>query len=190
MEEEYPSYKLIVMGDPGTGKTSIIHRYVHEKFESNVATTVGVSNLHSIVKVGKMTVDLKIWDTAGQEQYSSLIPMFSRDSNVCLMVADFTRPDTINHLDLWIERLHKNGEDPPIIVAVNKTDLPGPRPIESLRTELSTKFKSVLFVSAATGSFINELFQSAAKLAIEFKNAKLMESGLPITNINGRGGCC
>ena len=191
MEEEIPSFKLIVMGDPGSGKTSIIHRYIYSKFESSQTPTVGVSNLQTTIKLGKLTINLKIWDTAGQEQYSSLIPMFSRDSNVCLLVADFSKPESISHLDLWIERLHKNGEDPPIIVAINKIDLPGPKSIDTLRSELTSKYENVLFVSAINGTYINELFLSAAKLAIDAKNSKTKNnSGVSIHTTKPSSSCC
>ena len=188
--DQYPSYKLIIIGDSSTGKTSIINRYLFGKFDPMVQATVGVSNLHSVVKLNKDTaVDLKIWDTAGQEQYSALIPMFSRDSDVCILVSDFSRPETIDHIDQWVDRLHKSGENPPLIVAVNKIDLDGVKPKELILMELKQKYQNILFVSAVSGHNICELFLTAAQVAHENKDVKFNK---PRINSSKEGGneCC
>ena len=131
--------------------------------------TVGVSNLETKIQVNKNdTVTLNIWDTAGQEQYSALIPMFSRDSNVCILVADYTKPETIDHLQSWLDRLHKNGENPPYIAVINKIDLGGPK--ELIRTELKSKFNNIIFSSAKTGQSIIDIFLTTGRLALESSN--------------------
>ena len=185
------NFKVIIMGDAGTGKTSIINRFIYNKYDQFTSSTVGVDNIHSRIKVGDQTVCLRIWDTAGQEQYSSLIPMFSRDSDVCILVADISRPDTIDHIEGWIAKLHESGENPPIIVAINKTDLQGPKPMELVRSELLVKYQNVLFVSAATGTFIKELFDVVARTAIE--NAvqeEEQDAELKTRREKRKQGCC
>ena len=161
------NYKVTVIGDTGTGKTSLINRFVYNRYDSFVSPTIGVENVHTDVKLSTCSASIRIWDTAGQEQFSSLVPMFSRDSDVCIVVADITKTETINNIDKWIEKLRKAGENPPIVVAINKTDLKTPKPLELIRSELQVKYPSLLFVSAMNGSYVKELFHMATRAAIE-----------------------
>ena len=165
--EEY-AFKLIVMGDAGVGKTSLVNRQCYSKFDDKLPMTVGVAGVNCKIELSGKTIELNIWDTAGQEQYSALIPMFSRGANVCILVADATNMDSVKSLERWENLLLESRARPPIVVAVNKSDLV---PKIDARTseitnEVMARFNRVMFVSAKTGEGVNILFQLAAELAL------------------------
>jgi small GTP-binding protein len=160
------AYKVILLGDAGVGKTSIVNRRCCNEFSERVPMTVGLSNLATIVQVRGSPVELKIWDTAGQEKYSALIPMFSRNSDVCILVADASNLESIHHLPKWEAALRNSACSAPIAVAVNKIDLVDDfDPIHA--TGFHGRYEKVLFVSAKTGNHINLLFTLAGEIAVQ-----------------------
>ena len=72
-----PTYKIILIGEAGVGKTCIIQRYIEETFNKEVKTTVGVSFLSKTIEIDDQVISLEIWDTVGGEQYKSMSNMFS-----------------------------------------------------------------------------------------------------------------
>jgi small GTP-binding protein len=127
---------------------------------------VGVASQSTIVKVGRTHVELKIWDTAGQEQYSSLVPMFCRGTQLSILVGDLSRPETIAHLSNWRECLFNSGCRPPIVAALNKCDLCPDADADKYEAELSIA-DAVVMVSAKTAFNIDHLFGTCAKMLIE-----------------------
>lgn len=196
MEEN--SYKLIFLGDTGVGKTSIISRRIYQRFDSNVPLTVGVSNFHITEKVKGKDIELKIWDTAGQEQYSSLIPMFSRNSDVCVMCCDVTSSRSFEHLETWETKLKDSGCDPPIILAINKIDLNNDDFEEAIDrySEIIERFENILYVSAKINSGIDDLFHLAAEKAYEYalqnhkSNTNLVTDENGLNKPRGENKCC
>lgn len=164
------SYKLIFLGDTGVGKTSIISRRMYQRFDDNVPLTVGVSNFSVTERVQGKDIELKIWDTAGQEQYSSLIPMFSRNSDVCILCCDVSSSLSFEHLENWVTKLKDSGCDPPIILAVNKIDLNSDNFEEIIDqySKILENFETILYVSAKLNSGIDDLFRLAAEKAYEY----------------------
>ncbi|KAH0789764.1 small GTP-binding protein [Histomonas meleagridis] len=158
------SLKTIFLGDSGVGKTSIINTKCCDRFDSELPPTIGSSVFSTIVKVNGTEVELKLWDTAGQEQYNSLIPMFSRNANVCILVADITSQKSIDNLDKWVTILHDSGENPPIILVFNKIDKLSPtdNTIQKMSEKFSDEYNGLVFVSALTGEGIKQIFKKAA----------------------------
>ena len=82
------SIKLVMIGDTSVGKSSIISRYINNKFEDFQTSTIGASFFHREISGYDFKLSLEIWDTAGQKRYKSLLPLYYRSSNVILMVYD------------------------------------------------------------------------------------------------------
>ena len=175
------SYKVIVLGDSGVGKTSLANRECYNTFSAQLPQTIGTAHLSTTVPVGNMLVELKIWDTAGQEQFASLVSMYARGANVCILVAAFGDEKSFEDLDVWRERLLASGEDPPIIVAVNKCDTHGPPSREyKVRETYGERYPNLFFVSAKTGEGVRELFTAAARSAhAHMKANTVVESLMP-----------
>jgi small GTP-binding protein len=186
-----PKFKVILLGDTGVGKTSIARRQVQGNFEFKMTPTVGASHLRSTISVANEPVELMLWDTAGQEQFASLVPMYARGAHVCVIVASIVNPDSCDNVNLWRDRLFESGEKPPIVVAVNKIDLleGAPLDVASLKEQLSN-YPSLYFVSARTGDCIDQLFLNVAQLAMAGRSAEKLGVDIGPKQEETQGGCC
>lgn len=184
-EEPKPSFKLIILGDTGVGKTSLAVRQSRGQFTFQMTPTVGTSHMKTSVQVGEQEVELKIWDTAGQEQFAALVSMYARSAQACIIVGSLTDHVSIENIDTWRDRLHEAGEYPPIIIAINKSDMQEGSPLtpDQIRDDIGGKYPNLFFVSARTGDGVAELFTSAAAEALrEFSGGKNGQQTIDIRN--------
>jgi small GTP-binding protein len=191
MEDE--RFKVILIGDASVGKTSIARRQANGVFDFKMMSTVGVDHLVSTIDIDGRAIKLMLWDTAGQEQFASLVPMYVRGAHACIIVASIVDPDSCAHMEEWLRLLQKSGENPPVIVAINKTDLVDGAPIttEEIRAKYGAAFPTMFFVSARTGDSILPLFQQVGIAAINHGTAsRALERGPAETQDNGDGTCC
>lgn len=154
------SFKVILVGDSGVGKTSIANRIAHQQFLTNTPATIGTGTYRIVVPVENTQIELKLWDTAGQEKYKSIIPMFKRETSACIIVASVDSTESVEHIVDWNRMMTEDGVEPTIFIAVNKTDLN--IPIDDMRDKLMNTFPEVHFVSAKSNYGINELFNQVA----------------------------
>ena len=159
------NFKIIIIGDSGVGKSSILKRAVQDKFEGSYQATIGFEFLLLHYKVNELKFKLQIWDTCGEEMYRSLVQGFYRNTSLALVVYDVHDKKTYDSLDIWIRDIRKNTEqDLPIFVAGNKTDLEREVPSEEARVfTLSNRVIYFTECSAKTGKNVNEIFVEAAK---------------------------
>ena len=100
--EHYYTFKLIAVGDPSVGKTSILERFAHDKFDDNYKTTLGVEfMIRNIDLDSKRRVKMQVWDTAGQERYAAMTSNFYRGSHGILIVFDLSRRATFDNVTRW-----------------------------------------------------------------------------------------
>jgi len=116
--------KLVFVGDEAVGKTSIMARYILERFETKYATTIGIDFFHKTVIDNNIITRLHIWDTAGMERYRSLLPSYIRDAQIAIVVYDISNKKSFENAKKWIEnvKLLTNGKSRIILVG-NKMDL-------------------------------------------------------------------
>lgn len=121
------SCKVVLVGDTGVGKTSIIERYINNKYDENQKTTLVSSYTFKKIDIKKYnkSVSLDIWDTAGQEVYRSLSKNFYLNASIGILVYDISRKASFESIrDYWYEQLKTFGEEKMIFDVVgNKTDL-------------------------------------------------------------------
>ena len=83
-----PKFKVIFLGDPSVGKSSILNRFVLDKFDTNYQATIGLDFQSKNILIDNRNVRLLLYDTAGQEKFRSLIPMYIRDANILIVTYD------------------------------------------------------------------------------------------------------
>lgn len=124
-------FKVLVLGEPSVGKTSLVARYVNGLFSTKYKSTVGVDFASKSIELdgGKTNVQLQLWDLAGQERLGTQIPMFFRDARAAIIVFDVTNDYTLEMVEKWKAHLdnhctYKKVEyRPPTIIIGNKIDL-------------------------------------------------------------------
>ncbi|CAN0409087.1 unnamed protein product, partial [Ectocarpus fasciculatus] len=100
--------KIIILGDSGVGKTSLMNQYVNKRFSNQYKATIGADFLTKDTVIDDKLVTLQIWDTAGQERFQSLGVAFYRGAEACVLVYDITNPKSFEQLDSWREEfLHQ-----------------------------------------------------------------------------------
>jgi small GTP-binding protein len=163
-EIDYTTCKVVLLGEAGVGKTSIISRYVNNTFSDVLMSTTGAS-----FAVKKLEIDpehkikFQIWDTAGQERFRSLAKIFYQNAAVAVLVYDITRRDSFQKLkDFWVKELKENAPSDIILaVAANKSDnyefeVVSLKEGKELAQEINAIFKST---SAMLSHGIEDLFK-------------------------------
>ena len=173
--EEIPKYKIILIGDEFTGKSSIFTRFVDDIFEPDYQETIGLDFKEKYVKINNQETCLLLYDTGGREKFRTLIPMYSRDANIIIFVYDITKKESFTHIPEWISYLtNQNKLDEVIFCLVgNKIDLEEQRQVTKEEGEKYAKDNNIIFqeVSAKTGDNISDLFYKKIiqQIIIKFK---------------------
>ena len=168
MEEESYSIddlmklKLIVVGNQGTGKSCILNRFVNETFEENYQATIGLDFQSKNVTIHDQDVRLILYDTAGQEKFRSLIPMYIREAQIILLIYDITDRESFDSMPKWIQEVLqvKNSEAVFVLIG-NKIDLEDKRQISFEEGKKFAEENNYIFqeVSAKTGDNFEKLFE-------------------------------
>ena len=162
--------KICLIGDFGVGKTSLIGRFVDRQFSDQYLSTVGVKISRKMIEVesdGTQTVfQLLIWDIEGSTKFKAIAPSYLQGAKGAIVVADVTRPETLEHLSEHIERFANLNPQGVFVVALNKSDLIDTEQLEALLEKSQNHQPGVLGVyptSAKTGVHVDQLFQTLAK---------------------------
>ncbi|XAR62308.1 hypothetical protein NMG60_11017025 [Bertholletia excelsa] len=122
--------KVIVLGDSGVGKTSLMNQYVYKKFNHKYKATIGADFVTKELEIDGKQVTLQIWDTAGQERFHSLGAAFYRGADCCILVYDVNVSRSFETLQNWHDEFLKQIDptDPdafPFVLLGNKVDVDG-----------------------------------------------------------------
>ena len=163
-EIDYTTCKVVLLGEAGVGKTSIISRYVNNTFSDVLMSTTGASFAIKKLEIDpEHKIKFQIWDTAGQERFRSLAKIFYQNAAVAVLVYDITRRDSFQKLkDFWVKELKENAPSDIILaVAANKSDnyefeVVSLKEGKDLAQEINAIFKST---SAMLSHGIEDLFK-------------------------------
>ena len=159
------SCKVVLIGESGVGKTSIISRFITNTFSSILMSTTGASFATKSIYLEKedRTVKFEIWDTAGQEKYRSLAKVFYKNAQVCLLVYDISRKTSLDEIkNYWFKEIKNNATDNIILaLAGNKSDMYEFEEVSDEEAKNYAKEINAIFqkTSAKTDVGVNELFK-------------------------------
>jgi len=159
-------FKVVVIGDSGVGKSSIVARYTDDFFEEGMAATIGVDFRVKTVTVGEKRVKLTIWDTAGQERFRTLSGSYYRGAQIAILVFDITSKKSFDSIKTWMEELDLHFTHASIVKMLigNKLDK-SPRVVQVEEAMALAKSNEMLYIetSAKTKTGVSDAFNSAVK---------------------------
>ncbi|PVD28663.1 hypothetical protein C0Q70_11257 [Pomacea canaliculata] len=182
------NFKIVLLGEGCVGKTSLVLRYVENKFNDKHVTTLQASFLNKKLNVGGKRVNLAIWDTAGQERFHALGPIYYRDSNGAILVYDITDEDSFQKVKNWVRELRRMlGQDVCLCIVGNKTDLEKDRhvPVDEAEAYAGSVNAKHYHTSAKLNRGIEELFLDLSKGMMEKSESTL---GRHHSGTGGRSG--
>ena len=184
------SCKIVLVGECSVGKTALTQRLVYDMYQKKMDATIGVDYSTKIFKMNDTSrVKLQMWDTAGQENFISLIRTYYKDVAGGIIVYDVCDRRTFKRVKFWYNELKKNsGEDYPILIVGNKID--GLRVVNSYEGQELAKELNCLYseISVKTGQnsfeaikkFTQHLYDKKDELEA-FKNSAFEEIRLNIS---------
>ena len=159
--------KIITLGESTVGKSSFIIKYIHGSFSSNYMSTIGLDYRQKKIELenGK-EINLRLFDTAGQERYKSISVNLIKKANGILLIYDITNKDSFNSIGKWMESIEEvSCENTKVILVGNKIDLAGQRQVTKEEGERKAKEYNIPFyeTSCKEGININEVFSRITK---------------------------
>ena len=154
-------YKILILGDATVGKTSILLRYIDNKFEIDSLSTLGVDVKYKYVTLNNKKIRMNIWDTAGQDRFKTIAKNYFKGANAVIFVFDVNHKNTIEKIKFWINSVKDNSSNDIIEVIVgNKIDIEGKREVtkEQMKSLGQDVNIETFETSAKTGEGINEVF--------------------------------
>ena len=187
MEKTKPvnQIKLILLGETGVGKTSILQRFVNDEFVDKSPSSIGIDYNFKKMKYNNKTYQIQIFDTAGQERFKSLIKSYYNMGKGYLIVFDLSNNDSLNALKDWIEDVKENVDDPKFIIIGNKDDLQKSKKLSDdiIKNQLDN-YKDVIYIKTSAKKNINikEAFEKMIDLLENENNVQIEQEQKPKKN--------
>ena len=161
-------YKIVTLGEPAVGKTSLVTKYVTGRFERDYRRTLGIDISTYDARLDDDLFKLLIWDLAGQDIFVDLRTRYCQGASGGIVVFDLTRPQTFEAVPNWVKSFRDSvGEDAILFLLGNKDDLEKSRKVSAEQGEaLAKKLKLLTYseTSAKTGHQVTQCFNSLARL--------------------------
>jgi small GTP-binding protein len=192
MDQQAPC-KIVLLGNSGVGKTTLMTRWTSGMFESQISQTVGANHQRKTIRIHGQTVDIFLWDTAGQEQFQALTPLYAHSAATAIIVVAIDQLASFKGIATWTDLLNRSCDvRPPIVLLVNKIDKSDKPAFENeeIRERYGTSFAGLFFVSAVTGESVDTAFCFAAERACEFLRGTNTTKTVGLTQANKSTNCC
>ena len=190
--------KVILIGESGTGKTSLINATMGLKFKDTVESTTTNSFSSKTVTINNKEYVLNLWDTIGQEKFRSLTKIFIKDSKIVILVYDITRKASFNELNFWLKMIQDIlGDEPVLGICGNKSDLFVKEQVKEEEVKKYSEEKNIPFklTSAKNPLSFNKFLEDLVKQYLEKRGVETVGTKEKIDlnnkkrNINGKKFC-
>lgn len=192
MSREYDHlFKLLIIGDSGVGKSSLLLRFADNTFTGNYITTIGVDFKIRTLEVDGERVKLQIWDTAGQERFRTITSTYYRGTHGVIVVYDVTNGESFANVKRWLHEIDQNCEVVNRILVGNKNDCPDRKVVlyEDAK-RFADQMNIKLFETSAKDNLnVEEMFTVMTKMVLETKKEqkdRQMETNNPLRLHNNR----
>ena len=158
-------YKLVLFGNASVGKTSLVERFVNDKFDTNYVSTLGYNVFEKQITYGDVMISLIIYDIGGQEQFRELRKKYAEGAHTAFVVFDITNQSTFERVTDWAYNLHEFAGEIPFVIVGNKLDLLNKREVDrEVAAKLAVELKAVEYfeTSAKTGEHVENAFLKLA----------------------------
>jgi len=164
-------FKLLIIGDSGVGKSSLLLRFADNTFSGNYITTIGVDFKIRTIEVDGDKVKLQIWDTAGQERFRTITSTYYRGTHGVIVVYDVTSGESFANVKRWLHEIEQNCDVVNRILVGNKNDAPDRKVV---LTEDAQRFADQMGIqlfetSAKENINVEEMFNAITRLVLRMK---------------------
>ena len=165
------TYKIIIFGDAGCGKTTLTQRFLTNLFVSDQTMTIGVDFEVKSLEIDEKKVKLQIWDFGGEERFRFLLPTYVKGASGGLFMYDITNYSSLAHIDDWLTTIKKETENLfPIVAVGGKGDLTDEREVsaeEGINIAKTRNVDAFIECSSKTGENVDETFETLTKLMLQ-----------------------
>jgi small GTP-binding protein len=163
-------YKILVAGEGGVGKTTLLYKYVNGTFIADTSMTIGVQFHVKNIELNAISYSLQLWDFGGQERFRFMLPSYTLGAKGALLLYDTTRMSTLDQLEEWVNVCRTQDKDLPILFCGTKIDLVEERSVaqDYAKTFLaSLNLFDYIEVSAKSGENVEKAFEIIVKKITE-----------------------
>ncbi|MFX1256964.1 MAG: Rab family GTPase [Promethearchaeota archaeon] len=167
---QYRKFKIIIFGNGGVGKTTLVNRYLTGVYDGNLRFTIGVDFYIKMIKVDGIKITLQIWDFAGEDRFRFLLPSYANGAAGGIFMYDITRFTSLKNIDEWFSvfknSFNENDIDIPIIMVGGKLDLEFARSVfrkDAIEIAKKQKIHNHIECSSKTGENVEEIFINLAR---------------------------
>lgn len=187
--------KIVLVGDSGVGKSSILYRYCDDNFTESSLLTIGVDFKIRTINIDNKIIKYQIWDTAGQERFRTIIASYYRGADIIILTYDITNRESFKNIKIWLDEINHYASPNIIKILVgNKLDLKIKREVSQFEAESYALSTDMTYIETSAKNSINtnNLFNDIGFKILDKKlNIKAnTKSEIKLSSVNIKKECC